>query len=113
LLWHCNRPGHAIHLTGSLWDRLHCNSAPWLPKTAPCVNTTHMPGGTNKEWTDKHKIEIQIALPPFEVWNRPDYLKALIELATKVNPEGHPDVFNEHFSSQFPKYGYLSVFSVA
>jgi len=40
-------------------------------------------------------------------------MKALMELATKGNPEGHPDVFNEHFSSQFPKYGYLSVFSVA
>jgi multiple sugar transport system substrate-binding protein len=37
---------------------------------------------------------------PFEVWNRTDYMKALIELATKGNPEGHPDVFNDAWREQ-------------
>jgi len=37
---------------------------------------------------------------PFEVWNRTDYMQALIELATKGNPEGHPDVFNDAWREQ-------------
>jgi multiple sugar transport system substrate-binding protein len=37
---------------------------------------------------------------PFEVWNRTDYMKALIELATKGNPQGHPDVFNDAWREQ-------------
>ena len=37
---------------------------------------------------------------PFEVWNRTDYMKGLIELATKGNPEGYPDVFNDAWREQ-------------
>jgi ABC-type glycerol-3-phosphate transport system substrate-binding protein len=37
---------------------------------------------------------------PFEVWNRTDYMKALIELSTKGNPQGYPDVFNDAWREQ-------------
>jgi multiple sugar transport system substrate-binding protein len=31
----------------------------------------------------------------FDVWNRNDHMKSLVEVATKGNPAGHPDVFND------------------
>jgi multiple sugar transport system substrate-binding protein len=37
---------------------------------------------------------------PFEVWNRNDHMKALIELSTKGNPQGYPDVFNDAWREQ-------------
>ena len=41
---------------------------------------------------------------PFEVWNRNDYMKALIELANKGNPQGYPDVFNDAWREQNDAY---------
>jgi multiple sugar transport system substrate-binding protein len=35
-----------------------------------------------------------------EVWQRTDYMKSLIELATKGNPEAYPDVFNDAWREQ-------------
>jgi ABC-type glycerol-3-phosphate transport system substrate-binding protein len=37
---------------------------------------------------------------PFEVWERTDYMKALIALTKQGNPEGHPDVFNDPWREQ-------------
>ncbi len=37
---------------------------------------------------------------PFEVWNRTDYMQALIELANKGNPQAYPDVFNDAWREQ-------------
>jgi hypothetical protein len=31
----------------------------------------------------------------FDVWNRNDHMKSLVEVATKGNPAGYPDVFND------------------
>jgi multiple sugar transport system substrate-binding protein len=37
----------------------------------------------------------------FEVWQRTDYMKSLVELSTKGNPMGYPDVFNDAWREQF------------
>lgn len=37
---------------------------------------------------------------PFEVWQRTDYMKSLIELTSKGNPEGYPDAFNDPWREQ-------------
>jgi len=38
---------------------------------------------------------------PFDVWQRTDYMKSLIELSTKGNPQGYPDVFNDAWREQY------------
>jgi hypothetical protein len=37
----------------------------------------------------------------FEVWQRTDYMKSLVELSTKGNPMGFPDVFNDAWREQY------------
>ena len=37
----------------------------------------------------------------FEVWQRTDYMKSLVELSTKGNPQGFPDVFNDAWREQY------------
>ena len=36
----------------------------------------------------------------FDVWNRNDHMKSLVEVAAKGNPEGYPDVFNDPWREQ-------------
>jgi multiple sugar transport system substrate-binding protein len=37
---------------------------------------------------------------PFEVWQRNDYMKALVNLANQGNPMGYPEVFNDAWREQ-------------
>jgi ABC-type glycerol-3-phosphate transport system substrate-binding protein len=37
----------------------------------------------------------------FEVWQRTDYMKSLVDLSTQGNPQGYPDVFNDAWREQY------------
>jgi multiple sugar transport system substrate-binding protein len=38
---------------------------------------------------------------PFDVWQSSDHMKALLEVSTKGNPLGYPDVFNDAWREQW------------